>query len=171
MKNLLKILPVTMILFSFSNCASGRKLQKEPPVEVKQAYYSTWTAEVRGADSGIAFFLPIEGNKNVILDSVYFRGRIEALHEEPETKGLYAAYFKIPSKEGLPDDFVMHSDPKKEFGNKPPVILKDFPFELKSDEAVIRYTVGDKVRYFKTNVIKKEDSLPIMRKKPENIRH
>ena len=171
MKNLFRLLPVTLILFSFSNCSSGRRLQEEPPVEIKQAYYTTWRAEVRGADSGIAFFVPTEGDKDVVLDSIYFRGRKEALQKESSEANLYVAYFKIPSKEGLPDDFVMHSDPKKEFGNEPPVIIKDFPFELEADEAVVQYSVNGKIKYFKLRAIKKEESGPIMRKKPENIRH
>ena len=171
MKILLKILPVSFILFSFSNCASGRKIEKEPPVEVKQAYFTSSRAEVRGADSQIALFIPVEDKKKVALDSVYFRGRKEVLKNDPENPGLYVAYFKIPSKEGLPEDFVMHSDPKKEYGNKPPVVLKDFPFDLKADEAMVRYMVDGKVKYFRINVIPKEESGPIMRKKPENIRH
>ena len=171
MKNLLQMLPLSLILFSFSNCASGRKAQEEAPVEVKQAYYSNWSAEVRGADSGIALFVPVEAAKDVILDTIFFRGKKEALQKEVSEPNLYVAYFKIPSKENKPDDFVMHSDPRKEFGNKPPVVLRDFPFELAADEAMVQYSVNGEQGYFKIRGIKEKESGPIMRKKPENIRH
>jgi hypothetical protein len=63
----------------------------------------------------------------------------------------------------------MHSDPKKEVGNQPPGSIskkdKEFPFELKKDEAVISYknSAGDpqksKITYFKITGIKTKPSL------------
>ena len=169
MKTLLKILPVSLILFSFSNCASGKRVQQEAPAEVEQAFYSTWTGGVKGADSGMAVFIPVQKDKELVLDTVFFRGMKAPLEKEVTEPNLYVGYFKIPSP--VDRDLVMHSDPRKEFGNKPPVILEDIPFELEPDEAVVQYTKDGKEKFFKIKVTKKAESEPILRKKPENIRH
>ena len=169
MKTFLKFLPVAIILFSFSNCASGKKLQENEPLDVKQVYCSTTTGDVRGAGSLITLIIPVEEMRDVVLDSVYFRGKKAALKKESSQKNLYIAHFKIPSADR--EDLIMHSDPKKEYGNKPPVILPDIPFELEADEAVIKFYEEGEEKYFKITGIKQDDSGPILRKKPENIRH
>ena len=170
MKIFLKFIPVTLILFSFYNCANGRKLQEEPPIDVKPAYYTTWNAGVKGAASGINFFVPTEGDDKVVLDSVYFRGRKAALQKESSQPGLYVAQFRIPSSEAK-RDIIMHVDPKKEYGNRPPVIPQEMPFKLEKDEAAVRYIVNGKAKFFKLKAVVKKEDDSIEIKKPENIRH
>ena len=63
----------------------------------------------------------------------------------------------------------MHADTRKEVGNQPPaekVGLKEFPFELKPDEAVIEYRYKGKTRYTKIGGIKDKmpDLLPAIQK-------
>ncbi|MGB7843608.1 MAG: hypothetical protein WBL21_12505 [Salinimicrobium sp.] len=170
MKIFLKFISVMLILFGFTNCANGRKLQEESPVDVKPAYYTTWDAGVKGAGSGINFFIPTQGDDKIVLDSVYFRGRKAALQKEPSQPGLYVAQFRIPSSEDK-RDIIMHVDPKKEYGNPPPVIPQEMPFKLEKDEAAVRYMVNGRTKYFKLKaVVKKEDDSTEI-KKPENIRH
>ncbi|GAB2762719.1 hypothetical protein [Salinimicrobium soli] len=171
MKKLLKIFAFLLLLLSFTYCANGRKLQEEPPIDIKQAYYSTWTGGVKGAASGITFIIPTEGDGKVVLDSVYFRGRKAALQKEPTDSTLYIAQFKIPSRENYRDKVIMHADPKEEYGNPTPEILPDIPFELKPDEAVVRYTDNGRAKYFKIKGIKKKDSTEVPIKNPQNIRH
>ncbi len=51
------------------------------------------------------------------------------LQKETAEPGLYVAQFKIPSPDAK-RDIIMHVDPKKEYGNKPPVIPEEMPFKL-----------------------------------------
>ena len=171
MNFLLKSIPALVILFSFTNCANGRKLQEEPPVEIKQAYYTSGTGGVKGAASGFTLFLPTEGEVGVEMDSVYFRGRRTALQKESSEDKLYVASFKIPSREANAPEIIMHKDPRMEYGNPTPQILPDIPFELKPDEAMVQYTVKGQVKYFRVKGIKKRDSAAVPIKKPKKIQH
>lgn len=171
MKQCLQLLSAGLILFGLTSCANGKKLQEESPVPLKQAYYTSWTGGVKGADSGYTLFIPAEADTEVQLDSVYFRGRKAVLEKSGAEPNLYVAYFKIPSEEGKPTDVVMHIDPKKEYGNKPPQLPEKIPFELEEGEAVVKYTRSGKEKYFRITGIQKRDSADVEIKKPENIRH
>ena len=51
-------------------------------------------------------------------------------------------------------NYILHKDPKKEFGNKPPIITEKIPFVLNDNEAVITYKVNNKTEYYKVfNVV------------------
>ncbi len=170
MKQLLQLLSAGLLMFGLTNCANGKKLQEEPPVPLQESYYTTWTGGLKGADSGFTLFIPAETDSEVKLDSVYFRGRSAVLQKSEANPDLYLAYFKIPSEE-KPRDVIMHIDPKKEYGNKPPQLPEKIPFDLEEGEAVVRYTRNGKEKYFRITGIKKKDSSDVEIKRPENIRH
>ena len=157
-----------LILMSFSNCANGKQLQEEPPKAVKEVYYTTWTGGVKGAGSGFNLFIPVAADAEIELDTVYFRGRKGVLEKEPADPNLYVARFKNP---GASKDFVMHRDPKMEYGNEPPAIIEKIPFELEEGEAVVRYTRNGKEKFFRIKNIQKRDSGEVRLKNPENIQH
>lgn len=171
MKQLLQLLSAGLMVFGLTSCANGKKLQEEAPVSLKQAYYTSWTGGVKGADSGFTLFIPAESDNSIQMDSVYFRGRKAVLEKSGAEPNLYVAYFKIPSEEGKAPDVVMHIDPKKEYGNKPPQLPEKIPFELDEGEAVVRYSRDGKEKYFRITGIVKKDSSGVEIKRPENIRH
>ncbi len=157
-----------LVLMSFSNCANGKQLQEEPPKAVKDAYYTTWTGGVRGAGSGYNLFIPVSADSEIKLDTVYFRGRKGLLEKEASDNNLYVARFKNP---GTNRDFVMHKDPKMEYGNQLPAIIEKIPFELAEGEAVVRYTRNGKEKFFRIKNIQKFDTEEVRLKNPENIQH
>lgn len=170
MKPFLLSLSALVVLLSFSNCANGKQLQEEPPKAVKEPFYTTWTGGVKAAGSGFNLFIPVEENSEIVMDTVYFRGRSAVLEKEPSEENLYVARFKNPSA-GPDRDFVMHKDPKMEYGNKPPAVIEKIPFELAEGEAVVRYTKKGKPKYFRLTGIQKKDSTEVKLKKPSNIQH
>lgn len=168
MKSLLLSFSALLVLISFSSCANGKQLQEDPPKSVQQAYYTTWTGGVKGAGSGYNLFIPVDKDSKIVMDTVYFRGKKGVLEKVAFEEGLYVARFKSPAE---PRDMVMHADPKMEYGNRPPEIIEDLPFELAEGEAVIRYTKNGKDKYFRIKNIQKKDSGEVKLKNPENIRH
>ncbi len=171
MKQFLYIFSFGLMFFGLTGCANGKKLQEKPPVLLEPAYYTSWTGGVKGAASGFTLFIPAETDPQVQLDSVYFRGRKAVIEKSGAEPDLYVAYFKIHSEEGKPTDVVMHVDPEKEYGNKPPQLPEKIPFELEEGEAVVKYTRNGKEKYFRIIGIQKKDSGNVEIKKPENIRH
>ena len=171
MKIAIKLTSAFLLVMVFASCANGKQLQEQPPSEIGQAYYTSWTGGVKAAGSGYNLFIPVAKDAEIVLDSAYFRGRKAAVTQEVNQPNLYVARFKIPSTEAEEPDMVMHADPRMEYGNKPPVILEKIPFELEADEAVLRYTKNGKVKYFKISGIEKRESRDVKIKNPENIRH
>jgi len=88
------------------------------------------------------------------LDSVYFRNQIVHLvREESAENSVFTGSFTTSN---LPHDYILHSDPKQEFGNKPPVTVSKLPFEIKENEAVVSYFYKDKLNYYKILELKEE---------------
>ncbi|HET8753328.1 MAG TPA: hypothetical protein VFM59_03125 [Salinimicrobium sp.] len=151
-------------LFSFSavlflvSCANGKKIQEKPPVALQPVYYTTWQGDAKGAGSGYTLFIPLSVAvvSEVEFDSVYFRGKKAVLETKPNFPDVYLAHFR--ERPAKPRDFVMSSDPREEYGNQPPVIPQEIPFELEEDEAVVLYKKNGKKSYFRIKGIQKRDS-------------
>ena len=149
MKKYTTLFLLVLIMASFSHCSSAQKLQKEPPVNIIQAYYQSWVAGVEGGGSGINLYIEIDQSitKNIEFDSVYFRGRISKLSANWQNTNLLIGRFNSLSNQKR--DIIMSSKPHEEYGNKPPVKRSTMPFDLKKNECVISYSENNKKKYFK----------------------
>ena len=147
---------ISVVMMSFSQCASTQKLEGKSPVEFKEVYYKTWSNPARYTGSGInVYLLTTSENNDINLDSVYFRKQqVKLIQTKPNS---YVGKFKTATNQ--PHDIVMSSDPKEEYGNTLPEIKKPIPFELKDNECVISYKEGKATKYFKiSNITKKQNN-------------
>ncbi|WP_340064235.1 hypothetical protein [Ascidiimonas aurantiaca] len=147
---------LVIILAGFSNCAGSKKLQETLPFTLGEVYAQKWTGGARGSGSGVNFFVAVNNlPEGLQLDSVYFRGKKVTLEAETVPKGqLFVGRFLNTTAEK--HDLIMHADPKKEVGNKPPVVKEKIPFELTDDQAVISYRYKNRKYYYKIeNVVEK----------------
>lgn len=170
MKGFILSFSALVLLFSFSNCVNGQQLQEKPPKAIQQAFFTTWTGGVKTAGSGFNLFIPVAGDTDIVMDTVYFRGRKAILEKESTSEDLYVGRFKNPSSEHS-QALIMHEDPRKEYGNKPPARIEKIPFELAQGEAVVHYTKNGKSKYFRLTGIQKKDSAELKLKNPPNIQH
>ncbi|MDT0675337.1 hypothetical protein [Autumnicola musiva] len=135
------ILFSSIFIFSlFINCGSNKKLQEKVPVQLKDAYTTS-------KDAALVLHIPIVAiqDNRISLESVYFRGMNSPLKQNEETVGEYVARFntKDPS-------IVMSSDPKVEYGNKPPQKPEKSPVSLAKDEALLVFKQNDgETKYYK----------------------
>ena len=136
-----------------SKCSSSQELVEKPPFKTGDVASEDWVS--KEGETGTNLFIPITEGKDIILDSVYFRGNIVKL--ERIKRDSYLVFIgKFPNAER---DIVMHSDPRKEAGNKPPLPKKKLPFELKENEAVVSFTEGEQVKYYKIENIKESPTV------------
>lgn len=159
MKTRFKFIFGIVCLVGLSSCANGKLLENANPESFGQAYYTTWTAGVRGADSGIVLYLPADlaEMKEMEPDSAFFRGEMTKLIADPQNHNLLTAYFTSRKSSDHPE-LIMSSDPREEYGNKPPMIEKEIPFELEDDEAIVSFKKDGKIVYFRlSGIFKKED--------------
>ncbi|WP_303316521.1 hypothetical protein Q4Q34_06855 [Flavivirga abyssicola] len=155
LKRILFLCLISLVMMSFSQCASTFKLQDSVPLEIGQVYHQSWVAGVKGGGSGINVFIPLLSNsKNIVLDSIYFRGKAVKLEKD---KMLYIGRYALSANQNK--DIIMSSDPIAEYGNLVPEIPKKIPFELKEDECVVSYNEGHKIKYYKISNIIEQESL------------
>lgn len=153
MKKSLYFFTFGILVLAFSCCGtskSNNKLEQNPPFKINRAFYNTWVGGQPGV-KGYTIYFEID-NSNTVLDSVYFRNMSAKLLKDTSTsESVYIGTFILPNRM---KDYVLHSDPKKEFGNELPDISEKTPFQLNSNEAIISYIVDNTTQYYKvTNVV------------------
>nr|WP_321234022.1 hypothetical protein [uncultured Psychroserpens sp.] len=153
-KQISSLISMLILMASFSQCSTAQKLQKKAPIQFGEVYCQNWIAGVQGGGSGLNLFIPTM-DVSIVLDSVYFRGKVTKLEINPNNKQLYIGRFK--SEINQPKDIILSSDPKEEYTNKMPIKEAKMPFELNDNECVVSYQKGEKTLYYKIpNVIQKE---------------
>ena len=148
----MKLIGILLLTFSLTQCASV-KMQNTHPFKIESASYSHITGGVKGSYNSINLIINFTAEKSVDFQKVYFQNRItNAVVKQHNDKQYIAARYKTSSNDDR-KDFILHADPKQEFGNAP---TEKFPFELKENEAMISYAKGENVYYVKVeNIVKK----------------
>ncbi|MCX2681192.1 hypothetical protein OOZ15_14665 [Galbibacter sp. EGI 63066] len=148
MKRIFNTIIGTVIILGFSQCGSSQGLTENPPFELGEVRSEPWTAGAEKEQEGENIFLPVSNGKEIVLDSLFYKGKVVKL--EKIQRDNYLVYIGRFSKADTKyDDLIMHADPKEEFGNKPPKLNKKIPFELKEGEAVVSYIEDGKTKYYK----------------------
>ena len=137
------------------SCRS-QQVQAKAPFSIGEKTYFHW---VEGKEGGKGTTIQLKGRSsttNLAISKIYFQN-----HE----------YKVVPEINGL--DFVltgtrtssydkeksMSSDPGVEYGNQPPPVGKNIPFDLKEDEAVIQYSVNGAEAFLKVTQIKQLETV------------
>lgn len=146
-----------IVMASFSQCSSTKKLQENTPLALGKVYFQKWIAGIEGGGAGLNIYIPTEDN-SIELDSVYFRGKATKLEIKNQNRIIYIGRFI--SDFNKKKDIVMSNEPYTEFGNEMPKMPQKIPFELKDNECVISYKEGKKTKYFKVSNIVEKDLIP-----------
>jgi hypothetical protein len=154
-KRLIGLVFLTIVMASFSKCSSAPKLQKEAPTTFGKVYFERWVSGMAQGPSGTTLFIEVKDD-NVKLDSVYFRGQGTKLEVDKSSNLRYIGKFTSKSTEKI--DRIMSSDPKQEYGNKPPKMPVKIPFDLAASECVVSYKINGKTKYFKLIDIAEKES-------------
>jgi len=147
MKNVLHLMAGVFILSLITSCGSNKDLQERAPAQFSEVYYTY-------DSNGIELNIPVTSiqDQKVKMEAVYFHGMKSSLKKNAEKPNVYVANFRLGS-----DDMVMHEDPKKEYGNKPPQMPEKSPFSINNDEAILVFTQDDQIKYYKlTGIVEKE---------------
>lgn len=153
MKKFISIAFITILSFTFFGCgASKAKAQNEHSFKVLEATYAN--AFVEQTELVVTTLKIMINNPEIKLDSVYFRNHKAPLKRvESDENSIFSGSFTTSK---IPHDYILDSDPKQEFGNKPPVMVSKLTFELKENEAVVSYFYKDKINYYKILEVKEE---------------
>ena len=149
MKTFLKLIFGGLALVALQSCGNGKKSQKNGAIDLQQAFYSYSENDNSQESAVLELYLPVNAqiHPSVELDSVYFRGRGVALEKLSDDSLIYVGRFPFATSEK--SDRIMSADPRDEYGNKPPVVLANLPFELEWDQAAVSYKKDGQSHYFK----------------------
>ncbi|MEJ2583934.1 MAG: hypothetical protein P8Z38_02465 [Robiginitalea sp.] len=151
-----------LFVLGLMSCSSQKTFENSPPFSVERPTVQYW--EGGRAQSGFGMEFRARWNpedpSSIQIDSLFFRGKVYKLEVTESETGfiLQASRAHIPLEK---PDITMHADSTKEIGNQPPgplPSLRQFPFELKPDEAVISYILkADRRKYYTkiTGVVEK----------------
>lgn len=128
--------------------------QENPPFEVAEASFQKWYGGAPDAGKGIHFTLTFsEISDDVLIEEIYFRGKVEILKQNTQNNKTYLATFVEKPQQ----DIILDANPAKEMDNPKPSIPVKFSFDLRENEAVVQFKKNDKIYYFKIeNVTEKE---------------
>ena len=159
MKTIYLFSTIIMMSISASKCSEAKKMDKKPPSIIGDVYVESQSSEDGLGDAGFKLYIPMqsEENKDILLDSVYFRNQIVKLSRISEDANiLYVGRFDNFKKSN--DDIIMSSNPLDEMANKPPRVPRTIPFEIEDTECIVSYKFKGDTRYFKIENIKERSS-------------
>lgn len=142
------------IVILFASCSSNNfKIEKEQPIQLKEAYFEQWTSGVKGGGSGLNIFLISEGkteNKEVQIEGIYFNNSYTTLKFYQPNK--YQGHIKTKGN----DTKLVLGEDGKNVNTETKQKEEKIPFELKENEAVVSFLKEGKKKYFKITMVKKE---------------
>lgn len=146
-----------LIMLLFVACSGAKnqyKIEKKPIMMLKEAYYQSYVAGVRGGGSGINIFLELDrkNSNEVELNGLYFRKKYTAL--KPQGSNKYQAYIKGKSNWKTDEEVFVFKNQKKKI--KESKKEEEFPFTLDVNEAIIAFVHKGKLKYAKVRLVKKE---------------
>jgi hypothetical protein len=151
MKKFIGIGFITLVSIAFFGCGAS-KAQNDHPFKVLEATYANTVGEQ--PDLVVTTLKITLNNKEIQLDSIYFRNNKAPLKRvDNDENSVFSGSFTTSK---TPHDYILDSDPKLEFGNKPPVTVSKLPFEIKENEAIVSYFYKDKFNYYKILEVKEE---------------
>ncbi|MFO7673725.1 MAG: hypothetical protein R6V74_08465 [Lutibacter sp.] len=153
MKKFIGIGFITLLSITFLGCSvSKAKAQNEHPFKVLSATFAN--SVVEQTDLVLTTLKITTNNKEIELDSVYFRNHKASLKRlDSDGNSVFIGSFRTST---TPHDYILDSDPKQEFGNKPPVTASKLPFGLNDNEAVVSYFYKDNINYYKILEVKEK---------------
>jgi hypothetical protein len=151
MKKIIGVGFIILLSISFFGCGASKvKAQNEHPFKVLEATYTSSVGEQ--PDLVVTTIKITTNNPEIQLDSVYFRNHVvQLVREKSSENSVFTGSFTTSN---LPHDYILHGDPKQEFGNKPPIESSKMPFELCKNEAIVSYFYKDKTHYHKISGVK-----------------
>ena len=165
MNNTSRLLFYFLILMSFINCSTVKTntFVEAAPFVITAPYYNSWIAGIEGGGSGINVFLPVSDIRNIVVDSIHFRGEKSAV--ETRDKLIIGRFRHSTNRK---KDIIMSSNPQDEYNNKR-VLKRDIsPFSLTQNECVISYRVKGKRLYYKLSNLKKGEAIAYPSAPPKN---
>ena len=150
----MKSITFLFLALSFVTCKSI-SLDTKPPFKITEASYKSWVGGQPGVH-GINVYINYTSKTAIDFDSIYFRNKTVKLEtKKQKERKILIGYFNTSTINSKEDLLLQKEAPNSDSTKELEV---PFPFILKENEAVIRYTIANVVKYYKVSNLKKEAS-------------
>ena len=161
LKYILTFFGITFLLVSFSRCGSSQQnktisFEENPPFIISEISAQDWVAGTKEGGSGTNVHVTFDSlEESLKIENIYFANKILSVRQAGDSSKVFIGSYKTVTKR----DIIMDSNPVKEAKNTP---IPTFPFELRTNEAVIEYSVDGIAKFFKVSdvVIKPRIAYP-----------
>jgi len=150
--------PFTLIFLVLNlGCSNKLKPQEQLPFKIDSVYYQNWSGGVQGAGTGFNLYLKtsVKLPENIKLTTVYFKNKEATFETKPQDSLLYIAYFK--NDLNARDEFIMHGDITKEYGNKPPVMVSS-KHKIELGQALVFYVENGIEKFYLIEKVSEQQS-------------
>ena len=157
MKQITKLLTFTLffaILFNLVQCQT-QNVQKAVPFTVIEKSYFNWAGGKKGTQGTTIKIVGNYDTTSLAFSNIYFQNHKYKV--VPEIKGK--TFTLIGNRSSLKEDIKMSGNALDEYGNKPPKLNEEIPFDLQKDEAVIEYTVIGEPYFHKVKGVKQLETV------------
>ena len=137
------------LFLNFTSCKT-QNIQKEAPFNIIEKSYFKWAGGKKGNQGTTIKIVGEFETSSLDFSAVYFQNY--HFKVVPEFRG--STFTLIGNRSSYKKDMNMSGNATEEYGNTPPKIDEDFPFDLQKDEAVIEYSINGQVYFSKVEGIK-----------------
>lgn len=165
MKYFIKSMVLFIVVVIVSFCSSKKDIAVNLTQEIEYVYFQKWVGGQELSGSGIDFHLKFKNQlpKDNYLVKVYFQNQEAFFDKEGETAFIARFYSK--------SSYINDGKDKDSAPNKPQEDkneIPDFPFDLKSTEAILEFHNNNKVKQVKIVNIKVKELVAYPSSKPRN---
>lgn len=157
MKTFTSLILGIVIMAIFTQCA-GSQFINNPPFKLESAIKQHWTSDSTN-NEGVVIKVKLKNvdTEKISFDKLFVDNRALIVTTNVEQNGVLLEV-KYPTTDHR-ETLVLHKDPKKEFGNKPPAPVGKPPFELENGEMVISYSSQGITNFFKIKNVATGDKI------------
>ena len=143
----------SIVIFSvitINSCAQQKDMVQNPNFSITDSAFSSWVTGDANKSSGMDVTFTVTNlPKNVILDSLFFKGQYAPIQAKKK-EGQYVAHFISEKKK----DMIISSDMSREVNNPKPQMPKKSPVVIEADEALLVYSLAGEKKCHKIRQIK-----------------
>lgn len=152
----IQILVLSLFVLMLSNGCKTQSLETSAPFSIDKKEYFYWVGGKQGTEGTTVRITGNTTSLNLSFSKIFFQNREYGVVPEFNSRGflLEASFSKFREQEN-----IMHKDPAEEYGNKPPAVKKEIPFDLEDDEAIILYSVNGREGYHKVSGLKELETV------------
>ena len=159
MIGLMKTFQLLALIAITASCGSQKIDNTLSDFEVgNEPYAQSWTGGIPGSGSGVNLFLPLDSSEMQHMDAVYYNGMMTSSFDTKAGTAYVIARFSTAFNNK--PDMSMNKNPEKEYGNEVPKMEK-MPFDLKDNEAVVKFTRDGVTTYTMIKGIEKRSSMDL----------